>query len=159
MIRWMQIAVCGAIFCAIFPATSIAADNELTAAEKAAGWRLLFDGKSYDNWVDLSKKSPPGDSFVIEDGCLKAVAHPKITEDLFTQDTFADFELAFDWKISPAGNSGVKYGTVAAATSRTAIDATVASGFFPPPPDEPPPLFRRGTVNVTATSTNGLCFG
>lgn len=110
MIRWMQIAVCGAIFCAIFPATGIAADNELTAAEKAAGWRLLFDGKSYDNWVDLSKKSPPGDSFVIEDGCLKAVAHPKITEDLFTQDTFADFELAFDWKISSAGNSGVKYG-------------------------------------------------
>jgi hypothetical protein len=37
------------------------------------------------------------------------VAHPKIVEDLFTQDTFTDCELVFDWKISPAGNSGVKY--------------------------------------------------
>ena len=34
---------------------------------------------------------------------------PRITEDLFTQDTFGDFELVFDWRISPGGNSGVKY--------------------------------------------------
>ena len=54
-------------------------------------------------------KSPPGDAFTIEDGCLKAVPHPRITEDLFTTDVFADFELFFDWKISPGGNSGVKF--------------------------------------------------
>jgi hypothetical protein len=107
MMPWMRI---GVAFCAgIFATAACAADNELTAAEKAAGWRLLFDGKSYANWVDPSKKSPPGDSFAIEDGCLRAVAHPKIVEDLFTQDAFTDFELVFDWKISSAGNSGVKY--------------------------------------------------
>jgi len=100
----------GAGVCAaIFATAAWAADNQLTSAEKAAGWRLLFDGKSYANWVDPSKKSPPGDSFAIEDGCLRAVAHPKIVEDLFTQDAFTDFELLFDWKISSAGNSGVKY--------------------------------------------------
>jgi len=86
-----------------------AADNELTAREKAAGWRLLFDGKSYANWEDPAKKSPPGDSFTIADGCLKPTAHARIEEDLFTEATFADFELVFDWKISPGGNSGVKY--------------------------------------------------
>lgn len=86
-----------------------AADNQLTAQEKAAGWRLLFDGKTFANWVDPTKKSPPGDSFVIQDGCLMATDHPKITEDLFTAETFRDFELEFDWKISPRGNSGVKY--------------------------------------------------
>jgi hypothetical protein len=107
MMPWKRI---GAASCAaIFATAASAADNQLTAAEKAEGWRLLFDGKSYANWVDPSMKSPQGDSFVIEDGCLRAVAHPKIVEDLFTQDTFADFELVFDWKISPAGNSGVKY--------------------------------------------------
>jgi len=42
-----------------------------------------------------------GDSFVVEDGCLKAVAHPRIVEDLFARDTYSDFELDFDWKISP----------------------------------------------------------
>ena len=86
-----------------------AADNGLTPKEKSAGWKLLFDGKSFAGWEDPAKKSPPGDSFTIEDGCLKAVKHPKIEEDLFTRGAFTDFEMEFDWKISPAGNSGVKY--------------------------------------------------
>jgi hypothetical protein len=86
-----------------------AADNQLSPAEKSAGWRLLFDGKSYANWEDPTKKSPPGDSFIVEEGCLKAMPHPKIVEDLFTKDLFTDFELEWDWKISPAGNSGVKF--------------------------------------------------
>ena len=85
------------------------ADNQLTSEEKSAGWRLLFDGRTYAGWQDPAKRTPPGDSFVIENGCLKAVPHAKILEDLFTSDTFGDFELQFDWKISKAGNSGVKY--------------------------------------------------
>ncbi len=99
-----------ALLCAAALAgASHAADNQLTAQEKAAGWRLLFDGKTFANWVDPTKKSPPGDSFIIEDGCLAATGHPTIVEDLFTTETFRDFELEFDWKISPRGNSGVKY--------------------------------------------------
>jgi len=86
-----------------------AADNQLTPQEKAAGWILLFDGKTFDHWVDPTKQSPPGDSFAIEDGCLAAQAHPKINEDLFSTATYRDFELEWDWKISPGGNSGVKY--------------------------------------------------
>jgi len=87
----------------------MAADNQLTPEEKAAGWRLLFDGHSFAGWQDPTVRNPPGDSFVIEDGCLKAVPHPKIVEDLFTRETFRDFELEIDWKISPRGNSGIKY--------------------------------------------------
>jgi hypothetical protein len=86
-----------------------AADNELSAQEKSSGWKLLFDGKTFNGWEDPAKKSPPGDSFVIEDGCLKSVPHARIEEDLFTKQTYRDFELVFDWKIAPGGNSGVKY--------------------------------------------------
>src|SRR5689334_15290782 len=86
-----------------------AADNELTPQEKKDGWKLLFDGKTYANWEDPTKRNPPGDSFVIEDGCLKSVRRAQIVEDLFTAQKFADFEFDFDWKISPGGNSGVKY--------------------------------------------------
>src|ERR1035438_10761538 len=70
----MQTIACGAaLACALLaPAVVRAADNELTAQEKAAGWRLLFDGKTFANWEDPTKKSPPGDSFTIDDGCLKA---------------------------------------------------------------------------------------
>jgi hypothetical protein len=100
----------GAFACAILLSGSVqAADNQLTAAEKSAGWKLLFDGKTYRGWEDPTKKSPPGDSFTIEDGCLKSTSHPRIVEDLFTKTTYANFELQLDWKISPGGNSGVKY--------------------------------------------------
>lgn len=94
---------------ALLALTLGAADNELTPQEKAAGWKLLFDGKTFANWVDPTRKSPPGTSFVIEDGCLKATSHPAIEEDLFSAGTYSDFELEWDWKISPRGNSGLKY--------------------------------------------------
>jgi hypothetical protein len=87
----------------------MAQQNQLTPAEKSAGWKLLFNGQDMSGWDDPRLKNPPGDAWSIEDGCLKARANPKITEDLFSQDKFGDFELLFDWRISPAGNSGVKY--------------------------------------------------
>jgi hypothetical protein len=83
--------------------------NTLTSGEKLAGWTLLFDGRTMDGWNDPRAKTPPGDAWAIDDGCLKANAHPRIVEDLFTKASYTDFELAFDWRISPQGNSGVKY--------------------------------------------------
>src|SRR5205814_2300652 len=47
--------------------------------------------------------------WTIEEGCLKANAHPRIVEDLFTKASYTDFELAFDWRIPAQANSGVKY--------------------------------------------------
>src|SRR5437764_14494312 len=79
------------------------------APAQDSSWIVLFDGKTMDHWVDTRQKTPPGDAWTIEDGCLKAQRRPRITEDLFSQQTFRDFELEFDWRISPAGNSGVKY--------------------------------------------------
>jgi hypothetical protein len=80
---------------AVFAALASAAEGE---------WKSLFDGKSFAGW-----EKPAGQTFVIEDGCIKPVRNPAIHEDLFTVERFADFELEFDWKISPRGNSGVKY--------------------------------------------------
>lgn len=100
----------GALACALAASGTLgAADNQLTPQEKKDGWQLLFDGSTWANWDDPTRKSPPGDSFMIEAGCLKAVAHPKITEDLFTTATWGDFDLQVDWKISFRGNSGLKY--------------------------------------------------
>ncbi len=41
------------------------AENELTSAEKAAGWILLFDGRSTDGWLD-SKEKPVAASHVLK---------------------------------------------------------------------------------------------
>ncbi len=95
--------------CAVAALLSADVPNTLTAAEKSAGWKLLFDGKSMKGWVDVRKNTPPGDSWTIEDGALKSVPHPKLREDLFSQDLFGDFELMWEWKIEGKGNSGLKY--------------------------------------------------
>lgn len=92
---------------AVLPA--LAADNTLTPAEKQEGWRLLFDGSTMRNWQDSSRKNQPGDAWTIEDGCFKTVLHPRIEEDLITEESFGDFEFAFSWRLSPGANTGVKY--------------------------------------------------
>ncbi|HEY3743632.1 MAG TPA: DUF1080 domain-containing protein [Bryobacteraceae bacterium] len=89
--------------------TLCAADNQLTSEEKSGGWKLLFDGKTMNGWTDSTGKPMTRDAWSIEDGCLKPAAKPTLTEDLFSKDKYTNFELEFDWKISHAGNSGVKY--------------------------------------------------
>ena len=87
----------------------LAADNELTPAEKSAGWQLLFDGKSFDGWRGYRKeKGAPVNGWEVVDGTLHAIAKVRGTE-LITEKKFNDFELTWEWKLPPAGNNGVKY--------------------------------------------------
>jgi hypothetical protein len=86
--------------------------NQLTGAEKAAGWRLLFNGKSFDGWRGFhSDKVPAG--WAIEDGCIKKVpAQGELGQaggDLITFDQFDNFEFSIEWKLSKEANSGIKY--------------------------------------------------
>ncbi|MDZ4686751.1 MAG: DUF1080 domain-containing protein [Planctomycetaceae bacterium] len=79
-----------------------AGENELTPAEKAAGWVLLFDGKTTDGWLD-SKQNPVSTSHV-QDGSLNP--HP-CNYMLIHKDVVDNFELLLDFKITPKCNSGV----------------------------------------------------
>jgi hypothetical protein len=83
--------------------------NTLTSEDKARGWRLLFDGATMHGWEDPASSRPPGDAWLIEDGCLKSRARPRVRRDLFTTESFGDFELVFDWRVAAHANSGVKY--------------------------------------------------
>src|SRR5690348_9400931 len=93
--------------------------NTLTAAERAAGWRLLFDGRTLGGWRGLGYDSVPTAHWVVVDGTIKKVASgavPKLPDgqplnggDLMTVETFGDFELTWEWKVTPGANSGLKY--------------------------------------------------
>ena len=93
--------------------------NVLSPSERRAGWRLLFDGSTFHGWRGLGYDSVPTAHWRIENGAIRKLAdgdvprlpdgQPAAGGDLMTVDTFRDFELSFDWKISRAGNSGVKY--------------------------------------------------
>jgi hypothetical protein len=93
----------------LFLCTLAAQPNLLNPAEQAEGFRLLFDGTTLRHWKDVRRMTPPGDSFAIEDGAIKVNAHPRFREDLYSARNYRNFELRFDWKISPGGNSGLKY--------------------------------------------------
>lgn len=82
-----------------------AAENTLTAAEKKAGWTLLFDGHSTAGWRGFKGAPEPG--WAVKDGVL--APQSKASKDLVSAGEYENFELDFDWKISPKGNSGVMY--------------------------------------------------
>lgn len=77
----------------------------LTPAEQAAGWRLLFDGRTTDGWRGYKQQGMPAGWKVVDGTLTKDVS----TDDIITKEQFGDFELALDWKLGPAGNAGVFY--------------------------------------------------
>ena len=90
------------------PAFAQKTANQLTAEEKGAGWKLLFDGKTLNGWRGFKKKEPPKQGWAVEDGVLKKVAK-EYGGDIITDETFGDFELSWDWKVPPGANNGIKY--------------------------------------------------
>ncbi len=96
----------GLALAALIGGMAQAADNTLTAAEKAAGWKLLFDGRSLAGWKGF-KAARPDAGWHVVDGAL--APDPKTSKDILSVGTYGDFELSFDWKISPRGNSGVMF--------------------------------------------------
>src|SRR6476620_3876010 len=72
----------------------VAADappNTLSDAEKAAGWKLLFDGKTTNGWRNYQKPDiAPG--WKVENGEL--VRGTERAGDIITTDTYGAFELS-----------------------------------------------------------------
>ncbi|MDN5297304.1 MAG: hypothetical protein PWQ71_1410 [Bacteroidota bacterium] len=102
-------ALSGALLAACTPAPK---NNVLTEAEKAEGWKLLFDGKTLDGWRDYN-----GDSltapWIVEDGCIRAKGSGSDASGYIVTDTvYENFELVWDWKIAEGGNSGMLYHVV-----------------------------------------------
>ena len=50
----------------------------------------------------------PAKGWKVEDGILKKIGGER-GGDIITQETFDNFDLLWEWRISPAGNNGIKY--------------------------------------------------
>jgi len=90
-----------------------AAANQLTAAEKKAGWTLLFNGTSLEGWRGYKRPDANGTRWKVDGGFLSVdPGDGKDTRgqrDIVTATTFDRFELTWDWRVSEGGNSGLKY--------------------------------------------------
>ena len=126
------------IACAPPAQVGTGAANVLSLVEQRDGWSLLFDGKTFNGWRGLGYDSVPTAHWKIENGAIRKIAdgdvprlpdgQPAAGGDLMTRDTYLDFELTWDWKISRAGNSGVKY-NVSEEISMAAAPNHAALGF------------------------------
>ncbi|HEY5825095.1 MAG TPA: DUF1080 domain-containing protein [Cyclobacteriaceae bacterium] len=92
-------------------ATPAATENTLTDAQKAEGWKSLFDGQTMNGWVTFKGKE--NNSWEVVDGTLHCKSPEDTTADkradIRTTEEFENFEFTFDWKIAPKHNSGVMF--------------------------------------------------
>ena len=90
------------------------APNTLTAEEVEAGWRLLFDGETSAGWRAYNGTAFPDTGWAVLDGSLVVGATSTdpdvpIGGDIVTIEEFTDFDLRFEFRLSPVANSGVLY--------------------------------------------------
>ena len=104
--------------------------NTLTAQEKAEGFELLFDGKNLpaDKWVGVKEGCTnfPAKGWFVKDGAITMRPMNGIHNgqwfplppedqklagggDIATKKLYKDFEFRFDFRLTEAANSGVKY--------------------------------------------------
>jgi len=88
-------------------------DNTLSAAEIHEGWKLLFDGHTTNGWRGAYMDAFPTKGWVVKDGELRGELSGGMESsdggDIVTLKKYTSFDLVFDWKLGPGGNSGVKY--------------------------------------------------
>ena len=80
--------------------------NQLTEQEKQQGFKLLFDGKTMDQWRNY-KFEGIKPQWQIIDGAM--VLTEKGGKDLITKEKFRFFDLRLEWAIAEGGNSGIMF--------------------------------------------------
>lgn len=79
-------------------------NSESSAAEEVAEvWTSLLDGGTTAGWQSYNKDTV-SDGWTVEDGVLSTTGNGG---DIVTKDTYQDFELELEWRISAGGNSGI----------------------------------------------------
>lgn len=80
--------------------------NKLSKDEKQDGWKLLFNGKDLDGWRKFHGDAVSG--WKVIDGVLNnSGTGSDHGGDIITTKKYQNFELYFEWKVSPESNSGV----------------------------------------------------
>ncbi|MDR1723984.1 MAG: DUF1080 domain-containing protein [Tannerella sp.] len=92
---------------------STAQNNTLTDKEKKDGWKLLFDGKSFDGWRKCNATDMAA-NWIIDDEAMKVTRGERKGRGqggdiLYASEKYSNFELSIDWKIEKEGNSGIFY--------------------------------------------------
>ncbi len=100
-----SLAVAIAVFMTVMPSAKADTPQD--------GWTNLFDGASLKGWRGYKQPDATKTRWKAEAGTLTVDpgdgSDTRGARDLITVGTYDNFELAFEWKVAPGGNSGVKY--------------------------------------------------
>ena len=93
--------------------TPINTKNKLTIKEQKNGWKMLWDGKTAAGWRGAKLTQFPKTGWKINNGDLTLQAsnggESLAGGDIVTTESYGDFELKVDFKLSSGANSGIKY--------------------------------------------------
>jgi len=94
--------------CGVASMVLMASGGGSSASAADGGWTVLFDGSSTAAWRGYGRDAFPAGGWVVENGALKTVVGGDRC-DIVTREKYSGFELELEWRVSPAGNSGVIY--------------------------------------------------
>jgi len=83
--------------------------NQLSEEEKKQGFKLLFDGKSMDQWRNYRSDTIKPQWQIIDE---TLVLTAKGGRDLITKEKFGYFDLRLEYTIAEEGNSGIMFRVV-----------------------------------------------
>jgi hypothetical protein len=98
------------VSCKLKHDTSIEKDVVKVGKEHSAeDWIILFDGTNFNNWKGYLKDDMPTD-WRIENDAMVFNPGKERGKNIITKNTFTNFILSLEWKISEGGNSGIFWG-------------------------------------------------
>lgn len=106
-------ALVGLTSLAPLPRPAAGRPNTLTAAERRAGWQLLFDGKTTAGWRSAKGPAFPSRGWQVANGTLTVLAgegkEAANGGDIITTAEYGAFDFSFEFQLSPGANSGMIY--------------------------------------------------
>lgn len=111
----LPVTIAFAIVCLSFisgRSLDAAEPNTLSDAQRQAGWKLLFDGESTEQWRNY-QKDRVGSGWKVKDGSIVWLREG--AGDIITKEQYESYELVLEYQISTGGNSGLMFGVTEAA--------------------------------------------
>ncbi len=89
------------IFFLFLSACLLSPNFELEKQRDKYGFKILFDGTNLDQWIGNKV------DYVVENGLLTLHPENKDGGNLYTKKEYSDFELRFEFNLTPGANNGV----------------------------------------------------
>ncbi len=100
-----KISLLNLLFIVLF-SISAQAINKPSDSEKEKEWEILFDGKGMEKWKGMDGQDFLEKGWKIEDNMLFLEQRGS---NILTKEKYSDFELVFEFNLTEAANSGIKY--------------------------------------------------